>query len=326
MQRPESLPPPRTEPPRLLVLDPDDQRRERYCDVLIGEGYALEVVSTQAEALAYVKMAPPDLVIVADRLAQGHGFELCRRVRTMEEARLTSVILLGGPWTAERDVADALLGGADDYVVTPERLDEFRARVRVQLRHRRDRELLDWARSQRARFRTEAMLDPLTSIANRRAAETALQKALDSGDSGLVLLIDVDHFKAINDGFGHLIGDKVLIELARALDSQTRRGDLVARYGGEEFVVLIHGANTRLASVIAGRFHAAIASLRFVGIPELPSITASIGVSGWEPSDVPLSPAEVLDAADKALYRAKRSGRNRVEFGIMLADPQIIAG
>jgi diguanylate cyclase (GGDEF)-like protein len=149
--------------------------------------------------------------------------------------------------------------------------------------------------------------DPLTGLANRRAMERLLEAGLGNRS---VAMIDVDHFKLVNDKYSHLVGDAVLRELGKILRASCRAGDTAIRYGGEEFALLLHLVDEEDIRATAERVRAAVEGHDWAAIaPEL-SITVSIGVaSGADAETV----AEVLEIADKRLYRAKEAGRNRVE-------------
>jgi diguanylate cyclase (GGDEF)-like protein len=157
--------------------------------------------------------------------------------------------------------------------------------------------------------------DGLTGLQNRRRAterlELELERARRYGTQLCVLLCDVDHFKQVNDRFGHNVGDEVLALVAASLSETIRQVDLVSRWGGEEFLVLLPDTDRNGAMVVAERLRSAVASLPAVnGGPE--RVTCSIGMTSYDQDD---SAAAFIDRADQALYRAKKNGRNRVEIG-----------
>ncbi len=305
--------PPADRPRRILIVDDDAARRELFAKVLGHEGYEVDQLPDGTELVARVREHPPDLVLLDVMLPDMSGFELCGDLRMLDDTHLTPIILISSAFQDEESAVRGLLSGADDYVVTPSRLDELRARVRVQLRNRRDREMLQWVKAQRATLRTAAMSDALTGLANRRAADEYLDPALASGERLLALLIDVDHFKQINDTYGHVTGDHVLAQVARAIKTCTRAGDLAVRYGGEEFLVLIRGANLDVAERIGDRYRKAMRAVELPGRPDVERrpVTVSVGVAGT-PGHARATRAALLAAADQALYEAKLSGRDRV--------------
>lgn len=154
----------------------------------------------------------------------------------------------------------------------------------------------------------EALTDPMTRLLNRRGVEEEVARLTDARQAFAVLALDIDHFKRVNDTFGHAAGDKVLILLAQLMQASIRAGDLACRVGGEEFLVLMPGGDLGIARVVAERIRAAVES---TDMPEgVGRITISIGVARW-PEDSQDTNA-VLKCADQALYQAKNTGRNRV--------------
>jgi two-component system cell cycle response regulator len=305
--------PPADRPRRILIVDDDGGRRELFAKVLRHEGYEIDTLPDGTGIVAQVRERPPDLVLLDVMLPDVSGFEICGDLRMMEDTRLTPIIMITSAYQDEESVVRGLLSGADDYVVTPSRLDELRARVRVQLRNRRDREMLQWAKAQRASLKTAAMSDALTGLANRRAADEVLDRTLESGQRVLAVLIDIDHFKKINDTCGHATGDRVLAEVASAIKSCARGGDLASRYGGEEFLVILPGAALDVAEGIGERYRRAV---QRVELPTAPGarqpLTVSIGIAGAPGGGLVTDRAALLVAADEALYQAKQTGRNRV--------------
>jgi diguanylate cyclase (GGDEF)-like protein len=314
--------PPADRPRRILIVDDDEDRRELFAKVLGLEGYEVDLLPDGTRLVAQVRERPPDLVLLDIMLPEVSGFELCGDLRMMEDTRLTPIILITSAFQDEESAVRGLLSGADDYVVTPSRLDELRARIRVQLRNRRDREMLQWAKAQRESLKTAAMSDALTGLANRRAADEFLDPAIEAGERLLAVFIDIDHFKQINDTYGHVTGDQILVQVARAIKTCTRKGDLAARYGGEEFLVIIRGASLDVATRIGDRYRNAV---RQIELPVGPAaamqpgspnptpkpVTVSVGIAGTA-GTARTDRSELLATADRALYEAKLSGRDRV--------------
>jgi diguanylate cyclase len=168
------------------------------------------------------------------------------------------------------------------------------------------------------RSRESALRDPLTGIANRAGLDLALTRLIAglSGQPLCVAVLDIDHFKSLNDGYGHQAGDQVLLVVTRALLASARASDIVGRPGGDEFVVVLAGTTLQVAHNVADGIRAAIASSDLTGAlgsDSLGGITASIGIAEFIPGE---SIARLFDRADRCLYRAKQGGRNRVDsFG-----------
>jgi diguanylate cyclase (GGDEF)-like protein len=222
------------------------------------------------------------------------------------------MIAYGAGEEDEGCAASTMEDGADDCVVDPGRLSELRARVRAQLRHVRDREVLQWARTQRSSLRDLAQTDPLTGVGNRRAFTTALDRAVDDGEPVTLALIDLDHFKHINDTHGHAIGDVVLRCVARALVHAIPQGAVVARWGGEEFAVVVRGELPETPEELGERLRRAV---RTIVVPEVDGglvVTTSVGVAYDGAHRACWSSAEFIQVADRALYESKHGGRDRV--------------
>lgn len=237
------------------------------------------------------------------------GMEALRfasRLRAHAATRDVPVVLVADP--SQR--ALVLRGfdlGANDHVLRPVDPNELRARVRNQIRRRHYQERL---RQDLDRSLELAVTDPLTGLRNRRYVLRHLEGLLRGGDAA-VLLLDVDRFKAINDTHGHAAGDVALREVADRLKSHLRAADVVARYGGEEFMAVLAGAPAEYALAVAERLRQTLAEQPIqVGAAVLP-VTASIGVAL---ATAGTSAAAATVAADRALYRAKTGGRNRVEM------------
>jgi two-component system, cell cycle response regulator len=258
-------------------------------------------------ALASVRRDRPDLLLLDLELPGQGGLELCRQLKADPDLSAIPVIFL----TVTVDVAvkvQAFEAGATDYVTKPVDVVELRARVRAALRTKRYQDLL----ATRARF------DGLTGLWNRdyfdRRLEGEALLALGHGWPLSLILLDLDHFKGLNDHYGHPFGDLVLRRVADTLRSTLRRGEIVCRYGGEEFGIILREANIAQAEMTAERVRTQIAGLELVNGTEQVRITASLGVGSSELLQEPqrFSPAALFAAADEALNAAKRAGRNRI--------------
>lgn len=303
---------------RLLVVDGDPEVRKHLQKSLEARGYEVLAASSGLEALERFEADPVDIIVLDLELHGGmDGIEVCRRAKALREDEPPAVVFL----TAVSDVrakVRSLEAGGDDFCVKPVDLDELDARLRVIVRWRsRATKLQD----ETTRYRKVALVDPLTDLANRRALETELERSwarLERGGRSLALhVIDIDRFKTFNDRYGHRTGDEVLRAVAGGVAGAIRKMDQAFRYGGEEFVVLAPEAGHAGAVSIAERIRAAVARTsvqmppgELATLPVL-SVTVSVGLAVAPDPGIPTAQA-LLEAADRALYDAKSSGRNRL--------------
>ncbi|TNE60741.1 MAG: diguanylate cyclase, partial [Alphaproteobacteria bacterium] len=233
------------------------------------------------------------------------------KLRSFEETRHVPILVMVDDGNTKLLVR-ALEMGINDYVVRPVDRMEFLARVKTQLKRKRYADKL-WENFHISM--QMATTDAVTGLYNRHYLtshlDTRLAAAHKAGKPLSVLMMDIDHFKKVNDTYGHAVGDLVLKEFANRIAKNVRGVDLAARYGGEEFVVMMPETPTDWAFMIGDRLRQEVAENPFeVGLPSGPlTITVSIGVATSDPSQ---SPSQLLEAADKALYDAKAGGRNRV--------------
>jgi len=287
---------------KVLIVDDSEDCLAIAKARLAGEGVQIVTALDGPGALAAARDQKPDLVLLDVDMPGMDGFEVLRRLKAQAELCMVPVIFLSGSGGPEAKVRGLDLG-ATDYVTKPFDAFELRARVRAALRTKRLQDLL----------LEHASLDPLTALPNRRAMEERLaeewSRVARHGGRLSFIMADIDHFKAVNDRFGHPVGDLVLQDVARAIAAQCRQADLPARYGGEEFAVVGPEVSAEGAAALARRARQAIeANVRQAG-PQEVRVTASFGVAD---SEGKRSPEELVSAADGALYQAKNAGRNRV--------------
>jgi two-component system cell cycle response regulator len=276
-------------------------------------GYEVFAATDGYEALRILQLPDGPKLVVFDWLMPGlDGLQLCREVRGRTQEPYTYILLLTGN-REKGHVIEGLSAGADDYITKPFDPQELRVRLRV---GKRILCLQDQLIAARETLRDMAMRDSLTKIWNRAAildvltAELARSKR--EGASLGVILVDLDHFKRVNDTYGHLMGDAVLCEAVRVLRQSTRPYDSVGRIGGEEFLIVLPGCNEINAVSHAERLRAAIAQSSIDSPLGPVQVTASMGVSVLE-KGLDTDAFGLVRAADESLYRAKESGRNRVE-------------
>jgi two-component system, cell cycle response regulator len=304
---------------RVLVVEPETERRADLRKLLEQEGYDSVFLPDGDELLRLTAEYEPDLILLAADLPGMSGLELVGDLRAMDPRNHYPVILLGTA-ADEDEVARGLLAGADDFVPDPERRQELRARIRVQLRNKRFHDALERVRNERDTLRRDSQTDPLTGLLNRRSLHAEVLSRCEAGERFGLLFMDLDHFKSVNDRFGHEMGDRVLVAVASVLKTALRPGDVVGRYGGEEFVAVVAGAGPESARLVAERLRLAIeAMLPPKGGPT--KLTISIGTTVFDPRQSDERSDELLHRADMALYAAKRTGRNRV---VLVAPGQSI--
>jgi diguanylate cyclase (GGDEF)-like protein/putative nucleotidyltransferase with HDIG domain len=296
---------------RILVVDDAGRLPGLLEPPLRDNGYDVVAHRTVSGLPALMDVVQPDLLLLDAGLPTFANFEVCGALRATDAGRQTPIMLLAGEAVDEEAIARGLLSGADDFCVVPGRLREFLARVRVQLRNKRDRDRLGRMRRERDSYMRAAASDALTGIPNRRSVEAAIQAAFATGARFAVLFVDVDHFKDVNDTLGHDGGDEVLKAVADCLQRAIRGSDSCGRYGGEEFVVVVADVDASVARAVAERHRRALEEMR-VPVLGARGITVSLGVAVFEPDQPDQSATALVHRADTALYEAKRAGRNRV--------------
>ncbi len=291
--------------PRVLMIDDSDLDR-RWLRARLAED-AMELVEAEdgAAGLDLCRSDPPDLILLDLSLPGCDGFEILRRLKNDRRTYPIPVIVLSGACDTQ-DKARGLDLGAVDYVTKPFDIIELRARIRVAMRTKRLQDLLE----------QRAHVDGLTGLANRLALEERLSTEwgihLRHGGALAVFVADLDHFKRVNDTYGHPTGDEILRRTGEILRASVRTTDLAARYGGEEFVVVAPHCKRAGIFKTAERFRDRLAASPVVFNGERIHVTISIGVASW-PEDAAASPSELLAIADRGLYQAKAAGRNNVQ-------------
>ncbi len=293
---------------QVLVAEDDAMFRKILQSWLQSWDYHVIVATDGSEAWSILQQErPPDLLILDWVMPGIDGMELCQRIREQQSASYQYILIVTAN-DARQDVVRGLEAGADDYLTKPFDKGELRARLRVGTRILTLQEDLIRARED---LRFQATHDVLTGIWNRRAVLDLLHREIERAsrfhESVGVLMLDLDHFKKINDRFGHLTGDSVLKEIAQRISQVVRSYDFVGRYGGEEFLVLLPGCDKDQAEQSGERIRLAVSASPVVAAGSEVSATVSIGATATEGG----GETEVLAIADAALYQAKSTGRNR---------------
>ncbi len=301
-----------TEPVDVCIIA-DDPDQQRLIDRLLDRaGFCVATAQDAREGMDLINHQRPKVILCDYGLPDGDGVQLCASVRRNPELSGVYFILMSASGCHHLP-SEALNAGADDYLSKPIGHQELIARVRVGTRM--------W--TMHDQLRRAAMVDGLTGLYNHdhfnRVLEQEMRRARRYGHPIALIMLDIDFFKAINDTFGHLVGNTTLEEIARVLREAVREEDIIGRFGGDEFTVILPEARTVDARQVADRIRAALA--RSLRLDELHRhiVTASLGIADSDDPRVKCS-ADLVDLTDRALYRAKRLGRNRVVCACELDD------
>lgn len=297
---------------RILVVDDDRDIRNLVVKTLDHQGYRVSEATSGKEALQAIDEARPNLILLDVNMPGIDGIQTVQKLRLRDD--YVSVIFVSAQSTVE-DVIRGLDAGADDYVCKPFNVWELLARIRAQLRIK---DLNDNLKKANDRLKELVDIDDLTGLFNMRSLYKKLDYELDRSRrhnrSLAVLMMDVDHFKKVNDEQDHLFGSWVLSQIGRMVRENIRKVDFAARYGGDEYLIVLGEITREGAVTFAQRLRERIAETHFQFESFGVHLTASIGISVVNPNDVSVDARAVVRFADKALYRAKELGRNRVEI------------
>jgi diguanylate cyclase (GGDEF)-like protein len=294
-----------------VLIAEDDPLFRRILEAKLQEwGYEVVAVDSGTKAWELLEtQLTPDLLILDWMMPGIDGIELCRRIRSGKADRYQYILLISGK-DEKREVVQGLDAGADDYLTKPFDIGEFHARIRAGNRILAlQRDLMQALDA----LRYQATHDDLTGLWSRGPAMHLLKRDLErgmrSGSPTGVLLVDLDHFKKINDTYGHLSGDIVLKEAASRINRAVRSYDFVGRYGGEEFMAVLSNCSANELQIVAERVRSTVGETPICVDGTTIRATASIGgaVALHHTNELAL-----MGSADEALYEAKQNGRNRV--------------
>jgi len=300
---------------RILIAEDDPVSRRLLEAALIGWEHEVVVTKDGKEAMAVLRDSNPPKLAILDWMMPGlDGIDICRRLRKLRARKedYVYVILLTSK-DNESDILESMIAGADDYIIKPFRNGELKARIYAAGRMV---ELHEKFIEAETRLKAQATHDFLTGLWNRSGIlnilHQELSRAKHEDTSVTVMLGDLDHFKSVNDAYGHKAGDEVLKEAARRMRMAVRPYDGYGRYGGEEFLIVVPRCDVTFATDVAERIRKNVCKTPICcDGAEIP-VTMSIGltsVCGASPDDADA----IIHQADEALYRAKANGRNRVE-------------
>jgi two-component system, cell cycle response regulator len=298
-------------PGRILVVDDNRDNVEIIATRLRFRGYRIDEAGDGRQALDMVRHDPPDLILLDVMLPDIDGYEIARRIKGDPNSPFIPIILV----TARDTTQDKVMGldaGADDYLTKPINFPELEARVRSMLRIKRLQDELEEKNRELERL---SISDGLTGLFNHRHIHGLLHEEFDrarrTGHRLTVAMLDLDHFKAVNDTYGHQAGDRVLQQLADILRDTAREVDRLGRYGGEEFMALLSETDIDAGTVFVERVRREVGRRRFpIGDDRAIHMTLSAGVATC-PHPLITTPEALVRFADEALYAAKAHGRNR---------------
>src|SRR5580704_5902703 len=299
---------------RVLIAEDDPISREILGAFLGKWGYEVTVVTEGIEALRILESDNAPRLAVLDWMMPGmEGVQICRSIRQQIDRPYVYILLLTAR-SEKKDLLQALELGADDYLTKPFDAKELQARLHV---GQRILDLQDQLIAAGEELLYRATHDNLTGVANRGVIMDTLRRERarqrrEGGAFGIVL-VDLDHFKYVNDTYGHVAGDEVLREAAQRMMACVRPYDSVGRYGGEEFLIVVPSSDAMGTMGLAERMRRAIEAKPIMANAIPIAVTASFGVTASVDKS-PLDPQGILRLADAALYRAKERGRNRVEL------------
>jgi len=291
----------RSEAFRVLIVDDDQLLAEHYALVLQGAGLRAEILLEPSRIYEGLNRFRPDVVLLDVLMPGCSGPELAQLIRLQDEWLSVPIIYLSSETDGERQLA-ALVKGGDDFLTKP--ITDTALIVAV------------FARAQRARQLAEMMTkDSLTGLLQHARVKERLshelQRSERTGEALTVVMLDIDHFKKVNDNYGHLIGDQVISSLANLLKQQLRKTDIIGRYGGEEFLLILPDCNQQQAFDLLEQLRQSFANLPFSFDHQNFHCTFSAGISQAKATD---ETDQLIAQADKALYSSKHAGRNQTQF------------
>ncbi len=303
---------------KVLLVEDNKLQADIIREFLSRNGYEVVTVDNGVAAFKAAQMHHVDIVLLDRILPDMDGGDVCRWLKIDPNTRDIPIIML----TAKAGLDDKISGleaGADDYLPKPFEESELNARIFVRLRSKAHEDELKQKNRQLEdmlmRVESLAIMDPLTGLYNRRRFEailsTEFKRSHRYNNPLSCLVIDVDHFKKINDTHGHQTGDAVLKECAQVIQNTIREVDTAARWGGEEFIILVPNTSKENGKRAAERIWKAVGGHAFAVLPGV-QVTVSIGVAGI-PDPAIQTTEQLIHTADVAMYEAKKKGRNRVE-------------
>lgn len=303
---------------KILLVEDDKLQAKTTKEYLEKAGHEIVWAENGISAIKSAKTDSFDLIVLDLVLPDLDGNEVCRWLKNTKDTKDIPIIILSAKGTAKEKVV-GLEAGADDYLHKPYDPSELKARIYACLRTKALQDELKNKNRQLEevllQMETLAMTDQLTGLFNRRYFSSVFEKEFSRtmryNHPASCLMIDIDHFKRINDEYGHHAGDQVLKEISQIMTDCLRKSDTLARWGGEEFIILLPETTKENALQVASRILNSVSTQKFSSLPG--RVTVSIGLAGTPDPNINDS-EKLIAASDRALYEAKNKGRNRIEI------------
>lgn len=290
-------------PYRVLMVDDDEMLVDHYVQTLTAAGMDAIAITSPSQLLAAISEHQPEIVLLDLYMPECNGIEALKVIRQEPQFNSLPVVFL----STESGLAlqqNAMQIGAEDFLQKP--ISDTNLIMAVSIRAQRFRTLTEL-------IRQDSLTGLLSHISFKLQLEAEIKRAQRSNVPLSLAMLDIDHFKKVNDSYGHPQGDRVIKSLAQLLRKRLRKSDIIGRYGGEEFVIAMPNTPSRLAVNILDELRESFGKLRFENLQSEFSCTFSCGVATISPME---SAIDLINYADDALYQAKRSGRNRIELYI----------
>ena len=320
---------------KILVVDDYQDSLDTTLLVLSHDQHEIITANNGDEALSKAHIENPDVILLDINLSSIDGFKVCEQLKSSTKTAAIPIIFLTAHFKDNASLAKGFSVGAEDYIVKPFVASELLARVKVMIRLKKQLEELAQKNLELAQLNQNlaeknkellevqktlqeiAIKDDLTQLYNRRYFSNQIKiefsRALRNHQPIGLVMLDIDHFKAVNDNYGHPCGDSVLVQFANILQQNVRKYDIVARYGGEEFIIGLIGQDLDASYATGQRIRADVENFLFVHEDLSLRVTCSAGVVSY-PEICPAPPnlEALIEEVDTALYEAKQQGRNRV--------------